>query len=103
MKVVWTEMAKKQLRYIARYIRNEFGISARERFMQEVDHANHLLSGQPNIGSIESQLDDCVKSYRSYVINRYDKIVYNVGEKQIEVVAFWDCRQSPKKLVSILQ
>ena len=36
--------------------------------------------------------------YRSYVVNRLNKIVYFVKEDHIEVADFWDVRREPKKL-----
>ncbi|MBR3713653.1 MAG: type II toxin-antitoxin system RelE/ParE family toxin [Bacteroidales bacterium] len=100
MKVIWTELAKQQMRHIAKYIRINFGVTARKNFTEEIRHTNLLLATHPNIGVVEPLLDDCAKTYRSFVIKRHDKIVYHVGDDRIEVVAFWDCRQDPERLVS---
>lgn len=103
MKVIWTQLAKQQMRHIARYIRSNFGDAVRKVFTEEISHTNHLLATHPNIGVVEPLLDDCAKTYRSFVIKRHDKIVYHVGDDRIEVVAFWDCRQDPEKLVSQIE
>ena len=100
MKVIWTELAKQQMRHIAKYIRINFGVTARKNFTEEIRHTNLLLATHPNIGGVEPLLDDCAKTYRSFVIKRHDKIVYHVGDDRIEVLAFWDCRQDPERLVS---
>ena len=52
----------------------------------------------PNIGSVEPLLADRSIMYRSYVVNRLNKIVYFVKEDHIEVADFWDVRREPKKL-----
>ena len=66
--------------------------------MQDVRHANMLLSKNPNMGSVEPLLADRSIMYRSYVVNRLNKIVYFVKEDHIEVADFWDVRREPKKL-----
>ena len=103
MNVVWTDLAKQQLRQIAIYIRKEFGISARDKFMHEVDVTNHLLAEHHYIGIVEPLFEGCIKPYRSFVTSRHDKIIYFVGKNRIEVVAFWDCRQNSQKLMELIK
>ena len=66
--------------------------------MQDVQHANMLLSENPNMGSPDPLLADRSIMYRSYVVNRLNKIVYFIKEDHIEVADFWDVRREPKKL-----
>ena len=98
MRVIWLPQAKRQLRQTASYIYREFGQKVRSEFMQDVQHANMLLSKNPNIGSVEPLLADRSIMYRSYVVNRLNKIVYFIKEDHIEVADFWDVRREPKKL-----
>ena len=98
MRVIWLPQAKRQLRQTASYIHREFGQKVRSEFMQDVQHANMLLSKNPNMGSVEPLLADRSIMYRSYVVNRLNKIVYFVKEDHIEVADFWDVRREPKKL-----
>ena len=76
MRVIWLPQAKSQLRQTASYILKEFGQRVRSEFMQDVQHANMLLSENPNMGSPEPLLADRSIMYRSYVVNRLNKIVY---------------------------
>ena len=98
MRVIWLPQAKSQLRQTASYILKEFGQKVRSEFMQDVQHANMLLSENPNLGSPEPLLADRSIMYRSYVVNRLNKIVYFIKEDHIEVADFWDVRREPKKL-----
>ena len=100
MKVVWMPQAKLQLRQTASYIRNEFGKKAREDFMYEVQQANHLLSLNPNMGKREPFLEGRSVMYRSLLVNRLNKMIYNIVDDHIEVAAFWDVRREPESLAN---
>ena len=100
MKVIWMPLAMNQLRHIAKYIKKNFGDTVKEDFLQEVQDVNDLIGHNPYVGKKEPLLDEYPESYRSFVIKRRDKIVYNLVNNHVEVVAFWDCRQEPNKLVS---
>ena len=100
MKSIITNLAKEQIRQIAKYIRKEFGKDRRDEFMKEVRQTRRLIKGSPNIGSVESLLADRAVMYRSYVMNRLDKIIYRIDGDIIYIVAFWDVRRDPGTLVS---
>lgn len=98
MRVVWTEFAKGQLRQTAKYINDSFGVNVKSNFLQEIRSANKLLAENPYAGKYEPLLTGRTVKYRSYVANRYNKIVYRVDNNRVEVVAFWDTRQEPTRL-----
>ena len=100
MKSIITNLAKEQIRQIAKYIRKEFGKDRRDEFMKEVRQTRRLIEGSPNIGPIEPLLADRAVMYRSYVMNRLDKIIYRIDGEIIYIVAFWDVRRAPGTLVS---
>jgi len=100
MKSITTNLAKEQIRQIAKYIRKEFGKDRRDEFMKEVRQTRRLIEGSPNIGPVESLLADRAVMYRSYVMNRLDKIIYRIDGDIIYIVAFWDVRRDPGTLVS---
>ena len=70
MKSIITDLAKQQIRQIAKYIRKEFGKKRRDEFIQEVRQARRLIESTPNIGSAEPLLAERTVMYRSYVMNR---------------------------------
>lgn len=98
MKSIITDLAKEQIRQIAKYIRKEFGKDRRDEFMKEVRQTRRLIERSPNIGPAESLLADRPAMYRSYVMNRLDKIVYRIDGDIIYIVAFWDVRRDPATL-----
>jgi plasmid stabilization system protein ParE len=98
MKSVMTDLAKRQIRQVAKYIRKEFGKSRRDEFMQEVRQTQRLIESSPNIGAVEPLFAESPVLHRSYVMNRLNKIVYRIDGDIIYIVAFWDVRRNPKTL-----
>ena len=98
MRSIITELAKEQIRQIAKYIRKEFGKDWRDEFMKEVRQTRRLIEGSPNIGPVEPLLANRAVMYRSYVMNRLNKIVYHIDGDIIYIVAFWDVRRDPVTL-----
>ena len=100
MKSIITDLAKEQIRQIAKYIRKEFGKDRRDEFMKDVRQMRRLIESSPNIGHEEPLLADRAVTYRSYVMNHLDKVVYRIDGDTIYLVAFWDVRCDPSTLVS---
>ena len=96
MRVKWTPEAKGQWRDTAMYILHKFGKNAKDVFMQEIRQTSMLLGKFPNMGKDEPLLADCKRAYRSIVVGRLNKIVYNVDNDIVYIVAFWDTRREPK-------
>ena len=68
-----TDVAKQQIRQIAKYIRKEFGKNRRDEFMQELRQTRRLIESNPTIGPVEPLFMERVVMYRSYVMNRLNK------------------------------
>jgi plasmid stabilization system protein ParE len=100
MKSIITELAKQQIRQIAKYIRSEFGKDRRDEFIKEVRQTRRLIERSPNIGPVEPLLAERAVTYRSYVMNRLNKIVYRIDGDIIYIVAFWDVRRDPITLTN---
>ena len=100
MRAKWTDHAKEQRRQIADYIRQEFGLKRKKKFMQEVDHTVRMLMQSPGIGPIEPLFADRPKAYRSVIINGLNKLVYSVENDVIYIEAIWDTRQEPEEQAS---
>lgn len=95
MKVIWHDQAKEALRNTAKYIRRRFGLQVRENFRNEVNHIQTLLTNNPYMGAEEPLLADQTIKYRSFVINKLNKIVYYVEKDTIHIADFWDTRREP--------
>ena len=96
MKVIWHDQAKEAVRKTAAYIRKHFGFQVRESFRNEVDKVQVLLTSNPYMGSEEPLLANQPVEYRSFVINRLNKIVYYIEGNTIHIADFWDTRREPK-------
>ena len=100
MKSIITELAKQQIRQIAKYIQKEFGKNRRDEFINEVRETRRLIEDNPNIGPVEPLLAERTMMYRSYVMNHLNKIVYRIDGDIIYIVAFWDVRRAPSSLAN---
>ena len=100
MKVEWTILAKEALRDTAKYIRKEYGLQTREKFMQDVRHTNKLIGDNPNIGKIEQTLIARKTEYHSIVVYKLNKIAYYIDNNCVQVADFWDCRRDPDALAN---
>lgn len=96
MKVIWHNQAKEALRATAVYIRKHFGLLVRQSFRDEVSRIQILLTDNPYMGQKEPLLADQPIEYRSFVINRLNKIIYYVEADTIHIVDFWDTRKEPQ-------
>ena len=103
MRVRWNDLAKEQLRQASYYVLKSFGKGTRDGFILKVRHTNSLLSTNPYLGKTEPLLDFLSLDYRSIVVIPYHKIVYQVKENHIKVLAFWDIRREPKTLIKELE
>lgn len=96
-KVIWHKQAREALRKTAAFIRKNYGLQVRENFRNEVDHLQMLLTNNPYMGHEEPLLADQAIKYRSFVINRLNKIVYYIEGDTIHIADFWDTRREPKQ------
>lgn len=103
MKSILSNQAKQEIRLVAHYIRQEFGKRYRDEFIQKLRHARHIIEDNPNIGSIEPLLEKLPGTYRSYVMNHYNKIVYRVDSDVIYISDLWDVRRAPDTLINQIE
>lgn len=95
MKVYWDKQAETRRDQIADYIFERFGYRRMEEYIEDVEQSVKMICRYPNIGSIDPLFADRSKEYRSVIVNGLSKMVYNVTDDTINIVAFWDCRQEP--------
>ena len=98
LKVFWTETSLKQRDQIFEYWNKQnqsTGYSKRLRI--KINRNIQILKKYPYAGKIT----DC-KPVRTLVWGHFS-LLYKFDDKQIIIVAFWDNRQDPEKLLTILQ
>lgn len=97
MKVTTLAPARQAIRQTAQYINREFGRQSKDEFLQEVRKTRILLAANPYLGPLEPLLENRPEGFRSFVMNRINKIVYRITDDRIEIVDFWDVRREPEK------
>lgn len=103
IKVIWHKQAREALRKTAAYIRKNFGLQVKEDFRNEVAQVQTLLTSNPYMGQEEPLLANRSIKYRSFVINRSNKIVYYFDEDTIHITDFWDTRREPQSQAQQVQ
>lgn len=96
--VVWTETAIKQRREILKYwtIRNKSTVYA-ERLIGLIQERINLISKTPEAGKPTNHLDT-----REAAMGNFS-IYYKTTDQQIIIMAFWDNRQDPEKLLHLIK
>jgi len=101
MIIQWTQKAENQLDTIFEFIKVENEISAYRIYNQILDEVE-LLTDHPNIAPVEPLLKDFPITHRSLLVNRKYKVVYFIKGEVIYIVAVFDCRQNPYKLIKLI-
>ncbi len=102
MRALWTEFAWNMLSQTADYVLMEFGYRTYEGFVQDVETAVSCIVANVNSGEVEPCLQGKAREYRSMVVNKRNKLVYEVREDEgvIYIIDFWDTRRDPQLLMA---
>lgn len=96
-KVVILEKAYAQFQSICDYLENEFGERVADKFEQEVENCVSRLMSFPESGHVEP-----IKSnytYRSKIVDKYNKLYYFLDGNTLVIVAFADMRMHPNNIM----
>ena len=98
LKVFWTETAVRQRYQIFEYWNNQNqSTEYSKKIAIEINRNTQILKKYPYAGKKTDY-----ESTRVLFMGHYS-LLYRFDDKQIIIVAFWDNRQDPKKLLTILQ
>lgn len=97
-KIIWTEIAFKQRNTIFEYWndRNK-SKNYSKKLNTKIKEQTALLKSFPEIGVVTTFLKTRV------IYLGYYSILYQILEKNIIIMGFWDNRQDPKKLLDFLK
>lgn len=98
MKVVWARPALSELQDIYQYYLENVSFQMAENIRKSVLTATRQLGKNPLSGIPEQKLSVGDKEYRSVVRGHY-KIIYRLGNREVNVVDVFDTRQNPRKNV----
>lgn len=99
LKIYWTDFAKKELKKIFNFYKDEASIRVASKLTTEIVLEVLKLEEQSNIGRIEELLKHRGQSFRYLVYKNY-KIIYwtNKNKSRIEIIDIFDTRQNPIKI-----
>ena len=103
--IVWTQSALQTLELVylqtLRYTKNErIAANLHNKLIKEAE----ILSTFPNAGSILSTSDKVTLCYRALVVDANYKLIYYIDiNGDVIIVAIWDVRQNPDKLIKTIE
>ncbi|MGZ5031220.1 MAG: type II toxin-antitoxin system RelE/ParE family toxin [Methylobacter sp.] len=87
--VIWSEIAKTDLRAIYNYIANDSRYYAK-KVAQDIREKTDILSGLPNMGRVVPEMED--KNIRELSLYSY-RIIYEVRDEQVYILTIVHKRQ----------
>lgn len=91
--VIWSDRAKIEAAALLLYLKTEFGDSAVQDCMDDVER---IISVLPRFSLVFPPFQG--KSIRRGVVNKHLSIFYRLEDDQVEILSFWDNRRNLKKL-----
>lgn len=98
-KVIWEKEARQTFGEILEYRYLVAGETSTLRLRAKIVHVVELLATFPLMGHFELALEHRSEGFRSFMADRRYKIIYRIAGEQIIVVALFDCRQHPDKML----
>lgn len=99
LEVYWLELAESKLEDIFNYYSVKASKKVAEKLINGIIDTTIGIEKQPEIGQIESLLNNRNQKFR-YLVHKNYKVVYwiNYDFSRIEIANVFDTRQNPKKI-----
>ena len=94
MEIRSSKLFKRQVADLVCYLKVTFGKRIAFRVKNEIEEKVFLLKLFPNMGTVESLLEEEPLVYR-YLVIKHNKILYTVEENYVFIHLLWDCRRDP--------
>ena len=91
MQIIWSKNAQITFDAIVVYLENNFGKTIAKKFINKTNSTIHLIAKFPNLYKSVSLKQSIRKANISKVCSFY----YEVNNKKIFILYFWDNRQEP--------
>lgn len=92
-KIIYKKRFQTKLFKLLDYLRQEWGDNVANSFINRLQKRLNTLSQQPYIGASSI----VIKSVRSILITKHNRLYYRIEEDTIEVLNIYDTRSNPKK------
>lgn len=99
--VVWHPSASNDFDEVIDYVSQQFGWAASKKLYDEVLETVNRISAFPEIGVLSERITYLGNEVRIFNI-RQNSIVYSIGGTQITIIVFWNNRQNPAQLKTIV-
>ena len=91
LKIVWTDIAKEDLRDLLDFMLEQGSISKAEHFADELDRKLLLLVSQPNMGQVSERR----KGIRGILITPEIRLYYRVSRRELQLLGLFNNRMNP--------
>jgi len=97
LKVIWSPASKEEYADILGYVEDNFGIDAALKLLDKTDAVIDGVAIFPTMFPASKQRKDIRKA----VITKHLSVYYRFNKTTVQLLHFWDNRQSPDKLEDI--
>lgn len=91
--IIYKKRFSQKLFKLLEYLKSEWNQRVANQFIDKLQERLKTLSIQPYIGAPSLK----VKSVRSILITKHNRIYYRIKGNQIEVINMYDTRSNPKR------
>ena len=102
MEIRSSKLFKRQVADLVCYLKVTFGKRIAFRVKNEIEEKVFLLKLFPNMGTVESLLEEEPLVYR-YLVIKHNKILYTVEDNYVFIHLLWDCRRDPIHLMDLIE
>ena len=102
MEIRSSKLFKRQVADLVCYLKVTFGKRIAFRVKNDIEEKVFLLKLFPNMGTVESLLEEEPLVYR-YLVIKHNKILYTVEENYVFIHLLWDCRRDPIHLMDLIK
>lgn len=102
MDVIWTSPAEKSLAETLYYVRLRTGDAAARKVWSMIREQADLLSVNPYMGKVDSDLSSVKHQYRFIIVNKRSKVYYFIENNFLYIALVRDTRQDIRTLKDLL-
>ena len=96
--IIWTPRAEKTFEKIINYLEKNWNEKEIEKFIELTNNIIQTISHQPEIFRHSKKIH-----IHEALITKHNILIYRIKEHSIDLIAFWDTRQNPKKKFKFLK